>query len=496
MKTIALFSMMLTIAYYTYAQTDGELLFDDSFLHEIRFEDTDTNIWVGSKNYQQVKMYVDGNLVNNTGFKRKGNISGYPLTNKYGIKIKANKYIQGQEYDGIKEFTLQMNYQDPTMLREKLSYDICRDLGLFSLRTAFAKVYINNIYWGLYTLVEGKDEMYKHVFDNRGMDAIESLDFGDMCFVSNNPDDYSIGDDMFGAPYLLENGDANTAWPLFTEMINKANNTPNDQYISTVSSYLNIEDFIKYQAFNVYLMNMDSYIAFRGNQIYVYDVALAKWQVTPWDFNASFGMWNTYNESPMGYQMIPNSISNGCIASKINEVPDLKTYYLDAMCHLNQIVGDTTVYFSKIDAWKNQIQQAVYDDTRKGSTNIDFDNGIAYGYHYLFGDNQPALKTFITDRLAVITAGLDAQNYTCASNIGIAEYQVNSLNVFPNPMRHSFTIKLEGATNIDYKVVNLTGQVIQSGKIENANTKINASEWETGVYILRINNNYTKLIKN
>ena len=86
------------------------------------------------------------------------------------------------DYDGIKEFTLHMNFQDPTMLREKLTYDICEEMGLFSLRTAFAKVYINNVYWGLYTLVEGKDEMYKHQFGNRSSDAIESLDFGDMCY--------------------------------------------------------------------------------------------------------------------------------------------------------------------------------------------------------------------------------------------------------------------------------------------------------------------------
>ncbi|PJA09985.1 MAG: hypothetical protein COX70_00205 [Flavobacteriales bacterium CG_4_10_14_0_2_um_filter_32_8] len=42
-----------------------------------------------------------------------------------------------------------MNFEDPTLMREKLTYDICNEMGLFSLRTAFTKVYINNVYWGV-----------------------------------------------------------------------------------------------------------------------------------------------------------------------------------------------------------------------------------------------------------------------------------------------------------------------------------------------------------
>ncbi len=42
-----------------------------------------------------------------------------------------------------------------------MTYDICFEMVLLSLRTAFTKVYINNVYWGG-KIVEGKDEMYKH----------------------------------------------------------------------------------------------------------------------------------------------------------------------------------------------------------------------------------------------------------------------------------------------------------------------------------------------
>jgi len=85
-----------------FAQTPGSNVFNDSFLHEIRFENADTNFWIATENYQRLKMVFDGNVVDSIGFKRKGNISEYTSTNKYGIKIKTNKYVQGKYYDEIK----------------------------------------------------------------------------------------------------------------------------------------------------------------------------------------------------------------------------------------------------------------------------------------------------------------------------------------------------------------------------------------------------------
>ncbi len=477
--------------------TNGDNLFDDSFLHEIRFEQADTAKFIETKKYQQLKMLVDGNLVDSVGLKRKGNISQYSNPNKKAIKVKTNKYVKGKKYDGIKEFTLHMNFQDPTMMREKLTYDLCAQMGLFSLRTAFAKVYINDVYWGLYTIVEGKDEMYKRVFDNRDIDAIESLDMGDMCYISDNPSEYDYENNSSGMPYYqLENGNEATAWVRFAKMIDKANNTLNSMYMDTVSKYLNIKDFFKYQAINVYLMNMDSYIDFRGNQIYVYDTTQNIWQVTPWDFNASFGLWNTNNYTPSDYPMIPNTIANGCIAGKLNEIPELKTYYLDAMCQLNDIVGNTSEYFAKIDSWKSQIQQAVYEDTRKHISNEDFDNSLEYGFLNLFGENIPALKTFINKRVEVVTQGLQNENYTCTT--GIENINYSDVNIYPNPASDIIYINTPNADNQSYniKIVNALGQVFYTSFNQKS---VDISSFKSGIYLVIIKgkniNSIHKIIK-
>ena len=498
-KLITIWILLLFVLSIYGQSTAGDNLFDDSFLHEIRFENADTNTFITTKDYQQLKMIIDETVVDSIGFKRKGNVSFYHNPNKLGIKVKTNKYVNGRKYDGIKEFMLNINFQDPSMLREKLTYDICTGMGLYSLRTAFAKVYINDEYWGLYTLVEGKDEMFKQVFDNRDMDAIESLDFGDMCYISNNSNDYDINNNGGMPTYQFENGDELTAWPKFALMIDKANNTPDDQYLDTVQKYLNLEHFFLYQAINVYLMNMDSYIGFKGNQIYFYDDIEDRWQIMPWDFNASFGLWNTNNYSPATYDMIPEAISDGCIADKINNINQLKYYYLDAMCRINQTCGDTNSYFSKIDTWKELIRQAVYDDTRKHITNAEFDMATEYGYYLLFNENLPALKTFIKERLAIVQQELIDLNYSCQTDNINEIYKTSSFKVFPNPAKSSIIIEFDGNINkeIEFKILNITGQVVFH--ISEFRKEINIEDLKAGVYILLLQSdsiNYTrKLIK-
>ena len=499
---LALTISILLLSFILKAQP-GSVIFDDSFLHEIRFENADTNDWIATKNYQMLNVIIDGNSVDSVGFKRKGNISGYPSTNKYGIKVKSNKYVQGKYYDGIKEFTLHMNFQDPTMMREKITYDICDELGLFSLRTAFAKVYINNVYWGLYTIVEGKDEMYKHKFGNRSSNAIETLDFGNMCYIGNNVADYDYSNPAAIFPrYELSNGDSASAWPSFINTLDKANNTPNGNYLDTVPSYFNIEDFLKYQATNVYLMNFDSYISLLGNQIYIFDSPNNIWQVTPWDFNASLGLWETNNYSPNSYPIIPNSVSTGCIASKINTIPTLKDYYLNAMCELTNVVCDTNSINSKIDQWKTQIQQAVYDDYRKVASNSDFDDGIEHGYFNVHGlTDVPALKTLFFERYTLIKQGLINENFNCT--VGITERELlSALDVYPNPIKGSVNIELNLAKQTETeifisdilgnKIVQIFNKKLDAGVHK---LKWNATNISNGIYFLNVKTGISLQVK-
>jgi hypothetical protein len=482
MKTTIL--LILFIAYCSNIFGQGLTLFNDNYLHEIHFNNVDTMTFINTENYQNVDMMVDGVTTTAVGLKQKGNISASHGNNKMPFKIKTNEYVNGQEYDGIREFTLNNSFQDPSMMREKMTYDLSGEMGLYHLRTAYAKVFIDNKYWGVYTIVEGKDEMFDHIFGNRNGDAIESTDFGNLCYEGANKLNYynsTLGDYI----YIVDNGSSNTAWSRFITMLEKANNTATN-YVSTVESYLNIVDFTKYQAMNVYLLNFDSYIGYIGNQVYFYDGNTNIWQIIPWDFNASFGLWNTLNYGPISYPIMPVDIYNGCIASNINTNPTLENLYYSTMCDLTTTYMDTTVFNTRIDNWKSQIAAAVYADWRKDFTNSAFDNATDYGYYWHTGEQVPAMKTFVKARYETISAALQNINFNCTTSTNSLLTDKSNFEISPNPATDKIYIRFDKTVwneVVNYEIMNTNGQIVQKGKVDNSTIFI--LNLNSGLFILK-----------
>lgn len=463
----------------------GGNLFDDGVLHEIRFTLVDTNSFIQNRDYQMVDMTIDGTTLTDVGFRKKGNISASHPNNKVPFKIKTNRYVDGQLYDGIREFTLHNNFQDPSMLREKLTYDLLEELDLYSLQTAFAKVYINDQYWGLYTLVEAKDELYRRAFGDDDGSVLESLDFGTMCYEGPNQQDYY--DDLFGNYlYILDNGEEAIAWEHFPSMLNVANNTAIDEYVEVVSEQFNIIDFTKYQAANVFLLNFDSYIAFLGNQLYYYQESTGIWQVIPWDFNASFGLWNTNQNSPSDYPILPSSITNGCIAEHIPNVPELRATYLNTLCDLLNDHSSPDALEERIDHWSDQIQEAVLTDNRKAFDNPTFSTALGDTYFSLpWEGNVPGLTAFARDRAEKVQADLISIGHECTitstTNIPQDEIQIS---LYPNPSTDFLKVAVSPLLTIEHsQMIDSKGRLIQLW--DGYPTDANVSTLKPGIYFIK-----------
>jgi hypothetical protein len=474
MKKTLLTIIALTSLAISNAQ-NGNVIFDDATIHEIRFDNVDTTtffLYANKGLYSMCKITIDGTIIDSIGATTKGNISWNHPNNKKPLKINLNEFVRGKKYDGIKKFYLHNSLEDPSLMRDKLTYDICEQMGLHSLRTAFSKVYINNVYWGLYTLVEAKDELYKRDFNNKNSEVYETYDLGSPCVFSQ---DYVY--------WQIDNGNPAPTWPRLQLLTDKLANTPVGEYLDTIPKYINITDFFKYQAVNVYLLNFDSYLQFNGNQLYLFDsIVENRFQIIPWDFNDSFGLWNTNNYNPNTLDVIPSLISSKCPFDKLNVIPQFKNTYLDAMCLLKNIICDTLTLNNKITYFYNQIKAAVYADTRKTPTNSQFDLGANYGYQIIYTDNAPGLKTFVNERWLKINTDLQSLPYTCTT--GIELVSTSSLIVYPNPTSDIFYIN-DGRVGTKFTIVNMLGQTELSGSINSSNNfEINITNLNTGLYFL------------
>jgi hypothetical protein len=80
--------------------------------------------------------------------------------------------------------------------------------------------------------------------------------------------------------------------------------------------------------------------------------------------------------------------------------------------------------------------------------------------------------------------------------VGIKEniLSSNDILIYPNPTSHNLFIKLNSNIDkLDYKIVNTLGQVVSYGKVNSGTSSINTEKLSTGVYIIELINNTSKL---
>jgi spore coat protein CotH len=132
-------------------------IFDAARLHEVRIV-IDPKDWQSlranfrSNNYYAANISLDGVVVEQVGIRSRGD--GSRNEEKPGLKLDFNKYVPTQEFHGYKTMVLDNLWQDPSLMREKLSFLVFEAMGIAAPQLAHARLTVNDEYWGVYTLVE------------------------------------------------------------------------------------------------------------------------------------------------------------------------------------------------------------------------------------------------------------------------------------------------------------------------------------------------------
>ena len=83
-----------------------------------------------------------------------------------GLGVSFDKYTSDQKFLGLKSVVLRNNTQDPSNMHERLSMGIFQCMGLPVPREAYTKLFVNEEYLGLHTIVESLDKNFlKRTFD-------------------------------------------------------------------------------------------------------------------------------------------------------------------------------------------------------------------------------------------------------------------------------------------------------------------------------------------
>ncbi|WP_299780906.1 CotH kinase family protein [uncultured Formosa sp.] len=192
--------------------------------------------------------------------------------------------IDNQRFYGFKKLSLKNNYNDNSMLREKVAADVFRDAGLAVSHTAFYTVYVDHgdgpEYFGVYTLVEEVDDT---VIDTQFSDNDGNL-------YKPDGDGASFAEGSYSEDDLVKKtneDDANftDVEELYTALNADNRTTDPETWRAELESILDTDTFLKYLAVNTVIQNWDTYGRMTHNY-YLYnnpDTERLSW--IPWDNN-------------------------------------------------------------------------------------------------------------------------------------------------------------------------------------------------------------------
>lgn len=138
-----------------------------------------------NEQYIMADVIVNGTKFQSVGIRPKGNSSLTQVassdSDRYSFRLQFDEYIKGQTCFGLESFVVNNMLGDNTYMKEYVSYDLMKEIGVDAPCFGFADIKVNDENWGLYLAVELYNESYEQrVFnDISGMlYNVKSMDMG------------------------------------------------------------------------------------------------------------------------------------------------------------------------------------------------------------------------------------------------------------------------------------------------------------------------------
>lgn len=377
---------------FSIAFAQSSKLFDDSKVSEIyvNLAESDLDFLyanVSSTVYKQATFVFryqnQYDTVQNVGFRLRGNTSRY--ADKKSFKISFNEFVAGQGYEGAKKINLNGQHNDPTLIREKLFYDTWNRLGMPERRSTFVKVYLNNRYYGLYTLLEEIDKAWlqRNLNDDEG-NLYKCTYPADLAYIDGNQQSYKSlmnGTATGGRVYELQTNEAVDDYTSLLQLITTLNMPANAQFEQQIQQILDVEGYMKALALDVASGNWDNYAYNKNNYFLYHNLSLNKFQFITYDTDNTFGVdWLGKDWATRSIHSWLPSGENRPLAQKLLAVPAFKQIYLSCLEDLSTQYLDPSYIFPIIDQMKSLITNAVQADSFRTKdynyTMNDFHNGF------------------------------------------------------------------------------------------------------------------------
>nr|WP_282959061.1 CotH kinase family protein [Desulfobacter hydrogenophilus] len=319
---------------------------------------------------------INGTTYENVGVRYKGNSSYRAEQIKNPLNIKLDYINDDQTLDGYGTLKLANVCNDPSFVREVLSYEIARKYMPAS-QANFIDVYINSTHLGLYTSVQDVDNFFlENHFGSKNNpffkgDTENIFDSADVWgYLGENEADYY-------EYYEIKSDDG---WDELINFFNIFNNST-----SQVEDVLDVDRLLWMPAFDILTVNLDSPVNVAHN-FYMYQDGAGRFNPIIWDLNKNFGAFSMLINGPplnvSGMQSLDPFLNEENPSYPIlNKILTNDTYKKMYVAHMKTIIEENFEddwYTTRAFEIQNIIDAYVEYDNNKFYTYDEFLNNIEY----------------------------------------------------------------------------------------------------------------------
>ncbi len=285
---------------------------------------------------------VDGVTMEDVGIRKKGLI-GSLSTTKPGLKLKFDKYVEGQTLEGVERLTLNNSVSDPSLVRQCLGYQLFADAGLASPRCNFAHVTANGDDLGVYVNVEpAKKRFLRRTYGDEDGDLYEG----------------TLSDLREGWVRTFEPKTSDTDpdhGPIYDAVDAQA--VPDDELIDSLEPVLDVDAFLTFWAMEVLVAHLDGYAGNTNNYFVYRDPDTDQITFIPWGIDSIF-----HDVEVWGFDTGEAVMANGNLANRFFFHDELRPMYEERLLELLDEVWDEGALLDEIDRMLALVEPFAHDD--------------------------------------------------------------------------------------------------------------------------------------
>lgn len=387
---------------------ESKLFGDEILTIDIRVDENEWQEMLDNaidKEYISADLVINGESFHTVGNRTKGNSSLSQVvsmddSDRYSINFKFSYYVKGQTCYGLDTFCINNLMGDNTYMKDYLSYDIMKYIGVETPLMNYASVTVNGEDFGFYLALERYEKSFlDRVYDTSGgqlysvkttmgqvedftdhktgqddadmgangqpgaggqrpqgnQETLESDDTGSQLEQLDNQNGGMGGFPMGGmggrggGDLVYVDDNISSYRSIFNNAQSQKNSDKDKQRVITaiknlnegtnLEQYFDVDEILRYLAAHTVVVNLDSYTSGMAQNYYIYERD-GKITVLPWDYGLAFGGFQSDSASDVVNFPIDTPVSGVSMEDRplINKLLEVPEYKDKYHEYLRQIV--------------------------------------------------------------------------------------------------------------------------------------------------------------